>query len=523
MDYHEQREWGRIGVSQPLILRTERDPNQSYKAVAIDVSEENIGIETEVNLSVGDHIQLKFENMSRTIGVQAIVKRTFKKGYGCQFSEDDYGKIFSWLNVVEGKGNTSKNIWFFHHYAVLPSMSGQIRPFNFGKILQQYGFGVTAFAASYLHHSDINLISDGRKCLLNNEYGVPFVFVSTPSSTSGLGARIKNMATFYSGVMKTAMQYAKEYGNPDVIIASSPHPLTMIAGIKVARKLKIPCICEVRDLWPEAIFSFGKLKERSLFGKLLTAGEHWIYRNADRLIFTKEGDTDYIKEHKWDTGNGGDIDLKKCHYINNGVELEAFLKAIADNQIEDTDLLENKFNVVYVGSIRPVNDVNMLLNAASLLKEHSDIQFLIYGDGNQKEDLQQRVFDEGLTNVKMKGYVDRRFIPYILSKSSVNIMNYSQSKYNWTRGNSSNKLFEYMASGKPIISTIKMGYCILEKYQCGLSLEAATPEELANTILKVHDMPREQYEAMGRNAKTGATDFDYKTLTKKLIAVIESC
>ena len=53
---------------------------------------------------------------------------------------------------------------------------------------------------------------------------------------------------------------------PDIIIASSVHPLTMVAGIKIARKLKIPCICEIRDLWPEAIFSFGKLKEK-IFGK----------------------------------------------------------------------------------------------------------------------------------------------------------------------------------------------------------------------------------------------------------------
>lgn len=415
-----------------------------------------------------------------------------------------------------------KTIWFFHHYAVLPSMSGQIRPFNFGQLLQEYGYEATVFAASYLHHSDRNLITDDRSSLFNNEYGVPFVFVNTPSSASGLAARIKNMAAFYFGVVKTALQYAKKYGKPDVIIASSPHPLTMLAGIKAARKLAIPCICEVRDLWPEAIFAFGRLQEHSLLGKLLTAGEHWIYKRADALIFTKEGDTDYLKSRRWDTAQGGDIDLAKCHYINNGVDLAAFFAAIADKPVADPDLLDNKFNVVYVGSLRPVNDVSLLLDAASLLKEHQDIQFLIYGDGNQKPALEQRVLDEGLTNVKMKGFVDRRFVPHILSKSSVNILNYSQSKYNWARGNSSNKLFEYMASGKPIISTVKMGYCLLKKYQCGLSLETSTPEELAKEILAVHDMPQAQYEEMGRNARAGAANFDYKALTEKLIAVIDS-
>ena len=415
-----------------------------------------------------------------------------------------------------------KNVWFFHHYATLPTMNGHIRPFNFGKLLKEHQFEATIFAASYLHFSDINLINDKSKYLLNNDYGIPFVFVNTPSSAKGTVARVKNMAAFYVGLSRVAKQYAKKNGKPDLIIASSPHPLAMLAGIKVAKRFEVPCICEVRDLWPEAIFSFGKVKENSLLGKLLTTGEHWIYKSADAMIFTKEGDTDYIKEKRWDTNHGGDINLKKCHYINNGVDLETFRKSAVENVVEDADLLDGKFNVVYAGAIRPVNNVGEILDAAAMLKDHRDIQFLLYGDGNQLEALKQRVVDEGLTNVKMKGYVNKQCIPYILSKSSVNILNYSQSQYNWTRGNSSNKLFEYMASGKPIISTVKMGYCILEKYKCGLSLEAPTPEELAKTILKVHDMPKEQYEKMARNAKAGAEDFDYKVLTEKLIKTIAS-
>ena len=427
------------------------------------------------------------------------------------------------MSEVDSKKNKSqKNIWFLHHYATLPTMNGHVRPFNFGKLLKGYGMDATIFAASYLHFADVNLIKDKRKYLLNNECGIPFIFVNTPSSEKGALARVKNMVAFYFRLFGVSKKYAQEYGKPDIIIASSPHPLAMIAGIRLARKLKVPCICEVRDLWPEAIFSFGKLQENTLLGKILTAGEHWIYKNSDAMIFTKEGDTDYIKEHKWDTDHGGDINLKKCHYVNNGVDLEAFLKATIENTVNDADLLDDKFNVVYAGAIRPVNNVGNILDAAALLKEHRDIQFLIYGDGNQLETLKTRTADEGLTNVKMKGYVNKECIPYILSKSSVNILNYSQSQYNWTRGNSSNKLFEYMASGKPIISTVKMGYCILEKYQCGLSLEDSTPEQLAKTILKVHDMPSEQYEKMAKNARTGAADFDYKKLTAKLIEVIES-
>lgn len=250
-------------------------------------------------------------------------------------------------------------------------------------------------------------------------------------------------------------------------------------------------------------------------------GEHWIYKNADALIFTKEGDIDYIKEKKWDILQGGDIDIKKAHYINNGVDTEAFYKSIKENKLEDTDLDEGSFNVVYVGAIRPVNNVGKILDAATLLKDEEDIKFLIYGDGNQKDMLEKRIALEGLSNVKMKGFVNKQFIPYILSKSSVNILNYSQTQYNWIRGNSSNKLFEYMASGKPIISTVKMGYSIIDKYKCGIELENASPEILAETILRIKNMSKEEYQELGQNAKAGVKDFDFKILTKKLIKVIE--
>ncbi|QSQ07962.1 Putative teichuronic acid biosynthesis glycosyltransferase TuaH [Koleobacter methoxysyntrophicus] len=416
----------------------------------------------------------------------------------------------------------SKTIWVFHHYATPPTMNGFTRPYNFAINMKDENYKTIIFAASYLHFSDVNLIRNKTPYIVQEHSNIPFVFINTPSSAKNTLARVKNMWAYYMNLFSVTKTYSKKEGKPDLIYASSPHPLALIAGIKIAKKYNVPCVCEVRDLWPEAIFAFGKTKESSVLGKLLIAGEHWIYKKADALIFLKEGDTDYLKERKWTLEQGGDIDLKKCYYINNGVDINAFNKQIKNEILEDEDLLADKFNVVYTGAIRPINNVGNILDAAKLLKDHTDIQFLIYGDGNQLESLRQRVIDEGLNNVKMKGYVEKKYIPYVLSKSSVNILNYSQTKYNWSRGNSSNKLFEYMASGKPIISTVKMGYCLLEKYKCGISLEKDTPHDLAKAIIQIYELPRDKYNEMGENAKNGAKDFDYKVLTKKMLDVIGS-
>jgi glycosyltransferase involved in cell wall biosynthesis len=313
----------------------------------------------------------------------------------------------------------------------------------------------------------------------------------------------------------------KAFNKPDVILASSVHPLSLVAGLKIARKLHIPCICEVRDLWPEAIFSYKKRLEKSFLGRLMVIGEHWIYKRADALIFTKEGDVDYLKEKKWDSENGGEIDLKKVFYINNGLDLDEFNDCVVSENYSDNDLSSDCFKVVYVGAIRPLNDIEKLVNTAAILKDSKDVIFLIYGEGNQKDYLEKRVKDLKLTNILFKGEVNKEYIPYILSKSSVNILNYTQTHWNWARGNSSNKLFEYMASKKPIISTVKIGYSLIKRYDCGIEIEQATPEELADTILHVKNMPNDEYTRLCENAGRGALDFDFKILAEKLMNVIE--
>ena len=415
-----------------------------------------------------------------------------------------------------------RRFWIFNHYATTPLTGPLLRHFYFAEYLKEKGIETTVFAANELHQTGGCVDTHGKPYLRTEEEGVPFVFVKTSKYEGNGISRVKNMVSFFLGLLKISKGYAKQYGKPDVIMGSSAHPLTSIAGILVARRFRVPAIVEVRDLWPEAIFSFGKVKMNSLVGRLLSAGEKWMYVHADAIVFTKEGDVDHIKEMGWDKDHGGKIDLAKCHYINNGVNLKDYYASIEKDILKDPDLEDDSFKVVYTGTVRPVNNVGNLLDTAKLLKDKKDIKFLIFGGGSELEKLEKRVQDEHIDNVIFKGFVEKKYIPYILSRSSVNVLNYSQANYNWSRGNSSNKLFEYMASGKPIISTVKMGYCILDKYQCGLSLDECTPKALAEQILKIHDMPEEAYAQMAENAKNGAKDFDFPVLTRKLYQVIKS-
>lgn len=410
-----------------------------------------------------------------------------------------------------------KNIWIFNHYATDTFKDLGGRHFWFAENLIKLGHQATIFCASTIHNTDENIDTGGQKYKRDEVNGIPYVFVKTPSYVENGKQRIKNMISFYKNLFPVAKEYAKIHGKPDVILASSVHPLTLIAGIKIAKRFGVRCVCEVRDLWPQTLVVHKAIKKNSLLAKLLYRGERWIYQKADELIFTMEGGRDYIIEQRWDKEYGGPIDLKKVHHINNGIDLAAF-NYNRDCFILDDEDLNNPatFKVVYTGSIRKINHLKRAVEIAEIIqnKGHHHIQFLIYGQGTEKESLEKYCVDRQLSNIQFKGFVDKKYVPYILSKSSLNLMRLNQNELK-SYGASLNKMFDYFASGKPTISG-EYGYDLIKKYNCGIVLNNVEKEHFADNIVQISKKSPEEYERYCQNALKAARDYDFKVLTRKL-------
>ncbi len=410
-----------------------------------------------------------------------------------------------------------KNIWIMNHYATGMFDEKGGRHYNFAKYLTAKGYSPTIFCANVYHNSDKVLDLKGKAYSENCDENTKIVYVKTTPYTGNGISRVKNMAFFAKNLMQVAKQYIKSGAeNPDVILASSVHPLTCVAGVFIAKRLKVPCIVEIRDLWPESIVAYSSrfTKTHPLI-KLLYMLEKWIYKKSDALIFTMQGGADYIKDMGWDK----DIDLSKVHHINNGVDLETF-DYNKDNFItEDIDLENNDiFKVVYTGSIRRVNNLGILLDAAKLITEPK-IKLLIWGGGDELEALKQRVIDENITNVVFKGSVDKKYVPYILSRADVNLSHYSYSEIN-RYGTSRNKMFEYLASNKSVISTEWDKYELIKKHFCGVSMQCDNAEEIASLINQMYNTDDTTKKIMASNARETAKEYDFKVLTDKLIDII---
>lgn len=416
-----------------------------------------------------------------------------------------------------------KNIWVWNHYATGTFYNKGGRHYWFAENLIKNGYKPTIFCANTQHNSD-NIINISKgKYITKTVANIPYVFVKTVAYKGNGFQRIKNIYTFYKNLFLVAKEYAKIHGKPDVILASSVHPLTLVAGIKIAKKFGVPCICEVRDLWPESLVAYGILKRNSLITKILYQGEKWIYKKADKLIFTMEGGKDYIIDQGWDKESGGPINLDKVYHINNGVDLEVFDYNRKYNLFEDDDLdNEGFFKVIYTGSIRKANNLELIINSAKYVneKKNSDIKIIIFGDGSERERLENRCRIENIGNVIFKGKVHKKYIPHIVCKSNLNILNYSYHEI-WKYGGSQNKNFEYLASGRPVLSTITMGYDIIKKFGAGISLSDQSAESIGEAIITIKNMNRDEYNTMSNNARKAAKEYDYKVSTKKLIKIIE--
>ena len=404
------------------------------------------------------------------------------------------------------------DIWLINHYAVPPKYYPLARQTCFARYLMAMGHTVTIFAASTVHNSNMNLITDGAPWRDEVVDGVHYVYIRCMDYQGNGLKRIYNICEFawkLPGV-------CRKFPRPDAIVATSMPPTSCAMGIHLARKYGCRGVAEIADLWPESIVAYGIAGPRNPAVLALRRLEKWIYEKADDVVFTCEGGYDYIVEQGWE----GKIPRAKVHYINNGVDLAAFDENRARYTVQDPDLEDpSVFKVVYTGSIRQVNHLGLLLDAA---KEVTDPRgkFLIWGDGDQRAALEQRVREEGISNVVFKGKVEKKYIPSIVSRADINLAHNDPSPL-FRFGISFNKLFDYLAAGKPVLCDFPCPYNPAIQCGAGISVDAPSSGKIAAAVESMSALPQETYQQYCSAARAAAEKYDFRVLTQKLLAVIQ--
>lgn len=303
---------------------------------------------------------------------------------------------------------------------------------------------------------------------------------------------------------------------PDVVIATSPPPTVGIPGMLASRRMRVPMIFDVRDIWPEAIALSGRLRSGSVI-RGLEAVERAVYRAASAVTVVTEGKRERLLEKG--------VPDSKLAVIPNGVDLSRFDRVSDEgaNVLREAGVALDRFVVCYAGIFNPPQGLDILLDAAARIeRDHPDvaarIQFALVGNGSQRSHLESRVRNERLKDmVVFAGEQPRDLIPSILTASSAVAVTLRPRRDTHTVPS---KIYEAMASGRPVLLSADGAPAeIIRGAGAGLATPAADLDGLVASIVRLASHPDEA-EGLGRAGREAARASDRRLLVDRFEEVI---
>lgn len=244
-------------------------------------------------------------------------------------------------------------------------------------------------------------------------------------------------------------------GPADVVVVSSPTFFSILTGWLLARLKRARFVVEVRDLWPAIFVELGVLTNRRLIW-LLERLELAAYAVADQVVVVSEG-------FRGDLIRRG-VPAAKVHTIRNGVDPGRFNPATAASPEVRAALGAGPGDclVLYAGTHGISQALAAIADAAALIERggppdegalgRPSIRFAFVGDGADKQRLERRVAELGLSSVVLLPGVPNAEMPGLLAAADICLVPLRRVPLFATFIPS--KMFEYLAAGKAVIGSV---------------------------------------------------------------------
>lgn len=298
----------------------------------------------------------------------------------------------------------------------------------------------------------------------------------------------------------------------DVLYASSPPLFVGGAALFISYLRRMPLVFEVRDLWPESAVQLGELSHPYAV-RLTTWLEEACYHRASHIVVVTQGIFDRLVERGYPA--------TKLTSIPNGANTELYTPRPI-NQIlrRQLDIAPEQFVVIYTGLHGLAHGLETALQAASRLRDRSDILFLFVGDGPRKVALMQMAQEMSLPNVRFHDAVPETDLPDYIALADVGLD--TRRRIGISQGTLPVKMFSYMACERPVLLSIEgEAIQLLDRAQAGVTVPPESPEALAQAILDLQANPAKRV-AFGRNGRTFVeTNFSRQRLAQQVVQLLE--
>lgn len=312
---------------------------------------------------------------------------------------------------------------------------------------------------------------------------------------------------FFASVKAFFLSFSYKF---DAVIVHEPSPVTQgFPAIVVKWIQKIPIYFWVLDLWPESLVAAGGIKNKLVL-RIFTRIVKVLYNNSDKILISSKG----FKKSILEKGNYGD----KLIYYPNWAE-DIISKGNTGYQIPE---LPVGFKIMFAGNIGESQDMEHFMLAALELKKYTDIKFILIGDGRFKtfvedfievNDLKENIYLMGRFPVESMASFFEKADGLLVSLKDELIFNLTVPA----------KIQAYMSAAKPIVAMINgEGADLIEEAKCGFSAPAGDNKKLAQIILDLYNLNKEQRVNMGlMGYKYYAEHFKMDNCINNLIGILE--
>lgn len=392
------------------------------------------------------------------------------------------------------------NIWYLSAYDQPKGQSS--RTYDFSRELVKRGHQVTMFTNSYCHWTHTERLGPGEKWHIEEIDGIRVVWLRTIHYTGNGWKRGMNML---SNVRRSIQASRILLDKPDVVIGPSVPLLTGWAAAKIANIKKAAFVFEVRDVWPIALVYDGGLSKRSPVYYVFRFIERCLYCKSQRISATMP----FLRQHVSESGSNPD----KVTWIPNGVDFERFYGLKEYDGGRKLPLV-----VMYIGGFGKAHDVITIIKAAKIIQEQEDnkYRFVLVGNGIKKFECQQAVLLNKLTNVEFRDSVAKSDVPRFQTEADILIASVTNSD-SYRFGLNLNKLFDYLASGRPVIFSGKAPNDPVVESGAGFSIPPEDPNAMVGALHKLEEMSAQERVEMGKRGRRFVeNEFDIRKLANRM-------
>lgn len=299
------------------------------------------------------------------------------------------------------------------------------------------------------------------------------------------------------------MLLGKQY---DVILVYAPSPiLQAIPAIWLGLIKRCPVVVWVQDLWPQSLAATGYVVNASVLGAVEQV-VRWIYKHTDLILVQSKAFVLPVSAIAGTT---------PIAYYPNSVDPMFFDPTV--NSLPEMSSLDGCFSVLFAGNVGVAQAVNVIIEVATLLRQHTEIRFVVLGSGSRWQWMRDEVVARGLTNVHLLGQFPVETMPAFMRKASALLVTLADHPV--FAATVPNKVQAYMAAGRPILASLNgEGARLVIEANAGLASPAEDPRALADSVLSLFAMSAPEREVMGISGRNYfKMHFNHDQLIDRLI------